>query len=83
VKEISVGLYHVVVSTTSDKVYAWGDGRFGRVGRVGNESEELLPYELDQLRMKKIFSLGCGSAFSVALVDMAAKVSFLSLMRDC
>ena len=41
VKEVSVGLYHVVVATRADKVFAWGDCKFGRVGRPGVETEEV------------------------------------------
>jgi hypothetical protein len=31
--------------------------------------QQLSPYELDRLRGKRILSLGCGAAFSLALVD--------------
>jgi alpha-tubulin suppressor-like RCC1 family protein len=42
VKEVSVGLYHVIVATKAEKVFAWGDGKFGKVGRPGGENEEVL-----------------------------------------
>ena len=42
VKDLSVGLYHVIVATKSEKVFAWGDGKFGRVGRPGVDTEEVI-----------------------------------------
>nr|XP_047123873.1 E3 ubiquitin-protein ligase HERC2 isoform X1 [Hydra vulgaris]XP_047123877.1 E3 ubiquitin-protein ligase HERC2 isoform X2 [Hydra vulgaris] len=55
-----------VCITDDDKVWSWGDGDFGKLGRGGSE-RCLIPVEVEQLRGLQICKILCGAQFTVAL----------------
>ncbi|XP_065932274.1 E3 ubiquitin-protein ligase HERC2 isoform X3 [Magallana gigas] len=52
--------------TDEGKVYSWGDGDFGKLGRGGSEGCNV-PHEVDRLRDQKVCQIECGAQFSLAL----------------
>nr|XP_022328228.1 E3 ubiquitin-protein ligase HERC2-like isoform X2 [Crassostrea virginica] len=52
--------------TNDGKVYSWGDGDFGKLGRGGSEGCNV-PHEVDRLRDQKVCQIECGAQFSLAL----------------
>ena len=55
-----------VCVTDDDKVWSWGDGDFGKLGRGGSE-RCLIPVEVEQLRGLQVCKILCGAQFTVAL----------------
>nr|XP_034301897.1 E3 ubiquitin-protein ligase HERC2 isoform X1 [Crassostrea gigas] len=52
--------------TDEGKVYSWGDGDFGKLGRGGSEGCNV-PHEVERLRDQKVCQIECGAQFSLAL----------------
>lgn len=73
VVDISCGGGHVAALTKDNKVFMWGRGRSGQLGR-GNSLESIAAYRtspvqvgfFDSVRVK---SIACGSDHSMALID--------------
>lgn len=52
--------------TDEGKVYSWGDGDFGKLGRGGSEGCNV-PHEVERIRDQKVCQIECGAQFSLAL----------------
>ncbi|XP_052077229.1 E3 ubiquitin-protein ligase HERC2-like isoform X2 [Mytilus californianus] len=52
--------------TSEGRVYSWGDGDFGKLGRGGSEGCNV-PHEIERLRDLGVCQIECGAQFSLAL----------------
>ena len=52
--------------TEDGRVYSWGDGDFGKLGRGGSEGCSI-PHIVDRLSREGVCEVACGAQFSVAL----------------
>lgn len=50
----------------SGRVYSWGDGDYGKLGRGGSEGSKI-PRLIEKLQTIEIKNVYCGTHFSVAL----------------
>lgn len=50
----------------SGKVYSWGDGDYGKLGRGGSDGSKI-PRLVEKLQNIEITNVYCGTHFSVAL----------------
>ncbi|XP_056632300.1 E3 ubiquitin-protein ligase HERC2 isoform X1 [Diorhabda sublineata] len=57
---------HTLCVTSQGKVYSWGDGDYGKLGRGGSESSKI-PRLIEKLQDIEISEVYCGAHFSVAL----------------
>lgn len=57
---------HTLCITTQGKVYSWGDGDYGKLGRGGSEGSKI-PRLVEKLENVEISNVYCGSQFSMAL----------------
>ncbi|XP_044756400.1 E3 ubiquitin-protein ligase HERC2 [Coccinella septempunctata] len=57
---------HTLCVTLDGKVYSWGDGDFGKLGRGGFEGTKV-PKLIDKLQNVEIVDVYCGDQFSLAL----------------
>ncbi|XP_072386929.1 E3 ubiquitin-protein ligase HERC2 [Diabrotica undecimpunctata] len=57
---------HTLCVTSQGKVYSWGDGDYGKLGRGGSESSKI-PRLIEKLQDVEITDVYCGAHFSVAL----------------
>lgn len=57
---------HTLCVTLQGKVYSWGDGDYGKLGRGGSDGSKL-PRVVDKLQNVEITEVYCGTHFSVAL----------------
>ena len=55
-------------ATASGRVFSWGDGDYGKLGRGGNDGCKV-PKKVDGLAEKGVIKLMCGSQFSLALTN--------------
>ncbi|XP_044262446.1 E3 ubiquitin-protein ligase HERC2 isoform X2 [Tribolium madens] len=59
---------HTLCITLQGKVYSWGDGDYGKLGRGGSDGSKL-PRLVEKLQNVKIVQVCCGAQFSVALSE--------------
>ncbi len=52
--------------TEDGRVWSWGDGDFGKLGRGGSEGCSV-PHVVDRLAREPVCEVACGAQFSVAL----------------
>ncbi|XP_074029211.1 E3 ubiquitin-protein ligase HERC2 [Leptinotarsa decemlineata] len=57
---------HTLCVTNQGRVYSWGDGDYGKLGRGGSEGSKI-PRLIEKLQNFQIADVYCGSHFSVAL----------------
>ena len=53
-------------TTSDDKVWSWGDGDYGKLGRGGSDGCKI-PLVIEELSGKNVVKVECGSQFSMAL----------------
>ena len=58
-----------LVLTSEGRVYSWGDGDFGKLGRGGSEGCNV-PHEIERLRDHGVCQIECGAQFSLALTKI-------------
>lgn len=54
--------------TDQGRVYSWGDGDFGKLGRGGSEGCSL-PQNIERLNGLGVVQVACGAQFSLALTS--------------
>ncbi|XP_047974656.1 PH, RCC1 and FYVE domains-containing protein 1-like [Salvia hispanica] len=64
--EIACGAYHVVVLTSKNEVYTWGNGANGRLGH-GDADDRNSPTLVEALKDKHVKSIACGTNFTAAI----------------
>ncbi|XP_030756884.1 E3 ubiquitin-protein ligase HERC2 [Sitophilus oryzae] len=57
---------HTLCVTSSGRVFSWGDGDYGKLGRGGAEGSKI-PRMIEKLEDVEITNVWCGAHFSVAL----------------
>ncbi|KAG5897066.1 hypothetical protein JTB14_025882 [Gonioctena quinquepunctata] len=57
---------HTLCVTNQGRVYSWGDGDYGKLGRGGSEGSKI-PRLIEKLQNVEIADVYCGAHFSVAL----------------
>ncbi|OQR99860.1 regulator of chromosome condensation (RCC1) [Thraustotheca clavata] len=77
VTQIATGRQHVVVLTEHNGLFAFGDGRYGKLGR-GTTDDALEPVHIDAFDRFYIAAIGAGNDYSCALTDnLAARQVFV------
>lgn len=54
--------------TSQGKVYSWGDGDYGKLGRGGSDGSKI-PRLIEKLENIEISNIYCGAQFSIALAS--------------
>eukprot|EP00753_Platysulcus_tardus_P014506 PLAT4383.2.p1 GENE.PLAT4383.2~~PLAT4383.2.p1 ORF type:complete len:552 (+),score=129.47 PLAT4383.2:26-1681(+) len=67
--QISACGFHTAALTDGGQVYAWGEGKFGRLG-LGSERNQLLPARLDSLVGHHVVHVSCGGFHTAAITDL-------------
>lgn len=57
---------HTLCVTSQGRVYSWGDGDYGKLGRGGSDGSKL-PRLVEKLQNVDVSEVYCGAQFSVAL----------------
>lgn len=57
---------HTLAVTDKGRVYSWGDGDYGKLGRGGSDGSKL-PKLIDKLKEEHVVKVYCGVHFSLAL----------------
>lgn len=57
---------HTLCVTDQGKVYSWGDGDYGKLGRGGSDGSKV-PKQIDSLQDEVVVKVYCGAHFSLAL----------------
>lgn len=57
---------HTLCITSQGRVYSWGDGDYGKLGRGGSDGSKI-PRLVEKLQNVEIVSVYCGGQFSIAL----------------
>lgn len=57
---------HSLCITSQGKVYSWGDGDYGKLGRGGSDGSKI-PRLVEKLQNVEVKEVYCGGQFSIAL----------------
>lgn len=70
VTQVACGFFyaHTLCVTSQGKVYSWGDGDYGKLGRGGSDGSKL-PRVVEKLQNTKIRKVYCGPQCSIALSE--------------
>lgn len=68
---IAAGDCHMMACTETD-TYSWGWNAAGQLG-LEHEEDQLRPHIVESLRGKKVLSIGCGAAHTLAAVETVNK----------
>ncbi|KAJ2004585.1 hypothetical protein GGI04_000767 [Coemansia thaxteri] len=70
--DVSAGADHVLALSSSARVYAWGCGQQGQLGRLVLERRRLHGLRPERLRLHDVRAIGCGSYHSFAVTRAGA-----------
>nr|XP_022306882.1 secretion-regulating guanine nucleotide exchange factor-like isoform X1 [Crassostrea virginica] len=62
---ISSGWTHCIVQSVSGKIYSWGRGNYGQLGRSCDESHDGIPHQIGELH--DVTSVVCGSEHNLVI----------------
>jgi hypothetical protein len=65
--EISCGLCHTIVLTSSGDIYGWGWNRYGQCGNGSDCKYQLIPFKMNDLIDVKFKAISCGTYHSMAV----------------
>jgi alpha-tubulin suppressor-like RCC1 family protein len=69
ITDMSCGVSHTLVLTSSGDIYGWGDNECGQIGN-GTDSEcQLIPFKINCLLSEKFKAISCGNSHSMALTE--------------